>query len=98
MVKQVIRRVGVVSLAVIGAIIGAIIGLISGILELAAPGMGVLLGIAMPGMGALGALAIIAGLIGGAIMGFISGAILAILYNVATRFHEGVEIDLEPKK
>ena len=90
MVKQVIRRVGVVSLAVISAVIGAIAGMIFGIL--------VELGAAIPVIGTLWEGAIIGGLITGAVAGFILGAIGAILYNVATRFYEGVEIDLEPKK
>lgn len=95
---SVLKHVGVLSVAKITALFGLLFGIIYGILfSLFAvafvtmmPGVSSL---PAPGIG-LGIVVIILIAIGGAIGGFIYGAILAFLYNVFAGWVGGVELDL----
>lgn len=89
MQEKKVKRVGVISVAAVMTVIDAIVGLICGIIVS-------LIGASIPGVPAIfGALAIIVGLVGGAFAGFISGAIFAILYNIAARYVGGVIVEVE---
>lgn len=96
---SVIKRFGVLSVAKIFAAISLVIGLIAGILLLIFGGIATLfMGPYAPqaamGVGA-GIVAIIVLAIGGAIGGFIYGAVAAFIYNLAAGWFGGVEMDLE---
>ncbi len=105
MAKKNVKRVGVISVASTAALIGVIWGLIWGIIAFILTGFvgvplqgpGFQMGVGpMQGMGAgLGILALLMGLLAGAVGGFIGGAISALLYNAASKFTGGFELDLE---
>jgi len=87
----VLKHIGVFSLAKVMALFGLLTGLIyAALFAYVAP---MLPGyMASSGMGR--AFLIIAGIIGGAVFGFICGAIIAFLYNVFAGVVGGVQIDL----
>lgn len=91
MAEQVVRRIGVVSLAKVFTIIYAIYGLIYGIFW-AIIGSEIVPS-SLTGFGGAGA--IIYGLIGGAIAGFVGGAISAIFYNGAASLVGGVKLEFK---
>lgn len=96
---SVIKRFGVLSVAKVCAAISLVIGLIAGILLILFGGlitlfMGPYAPEAAMGVG-LGIVAIIILAIGGAIGGFIYGAVAAFIYNLAAGWFGGVEMDLE---
>jgi len=98
---SVLKHVGVISLAKIGALFGIIFGLIYGILfsvlAVAFVSTSTMPGLPGPGpvgAGGLGAVFIVFAIIGGAVGGFIYGAVVAFLYNVFAGWVGGVEIDL----
>lgn len=96
---SVIKRFGVFSVAKIFAAISLVIGLIAGIIFLllgsaATLFMGPYAPQAAMGVGA-GLVAIIILAVGGAIGGFIYGAIAALIYNLAAGWFGGVEMELE---
>jgi len=104
-----ITRIGVLSLAklqaVICAVIGLIIGVIYGVMMLFVGGMMALVGSRTGESGAaLGGLGL--GLVGGIVMivvivvfytiiGFIAGSISALVYNGASKFMVGLEIEIQ---
>jgi len=91
----VIKRVGVLSVAKVQAIIMAVFGLIVGVIyAFAGAVFGAMMGSAGLGAG-LGFAAIIILPIFYAVIGFISGAIGAWLYNLVANWIGGVELDLE---
>jgi hypothetical protein len=92
----VLRAVGVMSVAKVSAVLMAIAGLIEGIVF---AGLGTMIGslaegTPMAALGAFGFMAIIMFPIGGAISGFVGGAISAILYNLVASRIGGIELDL----
>lgn len=95
----VLKRVGVMSVAKIFAVLSAIVGLIEGIVL---AGLGSMMGdmlsgtpVGMLGMsGMFGYTAIIMFPVGGAILGFVGGAIIALLYNIVAGKIGGIEMDL----
>jgi hypothetical protein len=92
----VLRSVGVMSVAKVSAVLMAIAGLIEGIVF---AGLGTMIGSLAEGtpmvaLGAFGFMAIIMFPIGGAISGFIGGAISAVLYNLVAGKIGGIEMDL----
>jgi hypothetical protein len=92
----VLRAVGVMSVAKVSAVLMAIAGLIEGILF---AGLGTMIGslaegTPMAALGAFGVTAVVMFPIGGAISGFIGGAISAILYNLVAGKIGGIEMDL----
>ncbi|MEP6632845.1 MAG: hypothetical protein ABJA62_01410 [Luteimonas sp.] len=99
---MIIRRIGVLSAAKIVAIISAAIGLIAGLCFFAVSSIG---GAAMQQAGqadagmawmsGLGALAIVVMPILYGIIGFIGGAIEAFIFNIATKFVGGLQVDTE---
>ncbi|HUK92422.1 MAG TPA: hypothetical protein VLU98_00135 [Methanomicrobiales archaeon] len=87
---HVVKHVGVVSLAKILAAFGLLLGIVYAALFLS-------VGPSLPGYTASGsgpAMTIIEGIVGGAVSGFVGGAIIAILYNVFARLVGGVRIEL----
>ena len=98
MANMVVKRVGVLSLAKIQAVIMAVFGLIIGIFY------GLIISIMTAAMtggrntaaaGGMGLLSIIFFPILYAVIGFISGAIGALIYNFAAGFIGGIEMELE---
>ena len=92
----VLRAVGVMSVAKVSAVLMAIAGLIEGMVF---AGLGTMIGslaegTPMAALGAFGFMAIIMFPIGGAISGFIGGAVSAILYNLVAGKIGGIELDL----
>jgi hypothetical protein len=93
----VLKRVGIVSVAKINAVIGIVIGLIMGIII----GLvSTLFGSAFDmmgggGFGALGLLAIVIFPIVYGIGGFISGAVVAAIYNFIARIIGGIVLEFE---
>jgi len=100
--KKVIKRIGILSYAKISCILSAVLGLIVGIFYAI---IGVFIGATAvtgaagePSAGlvaGLGIAAIIVTPIIYGIMGFISGVIIAWLYNLVAKWVGGVELDLE---
>ena len=93
-----LKRIGVMSLAVMTATIYGIFGLVFGVLfALMGGAMGGMMGNNNAlGMGAaLGIFAIIALPIGYAVMGFIGGALAGVIYNFVAQKVGGVELYLE---
>lgn len=91
MEEAVIRKIGVVSLANISGLVNAFIGLLFGIVVtimslLASPLTAGL------GFGSIGTFAIIIFPIFYGIMGFISGAVFGIFYNLAAKIGKGVKL------
>jgi hypothetical protein len=98
MAKVVVKRVGVLSLAKIEAVVMAVFGLIIGLfygLFLGAMGAMMPAGRGGAAMGGIGLLSIIIFPILYAVIGFIAGAIGAAIYNFASGFMGGIEMDLE---
>jgi hypothetical protein len=98
MAKMIVKRVGVLSIAKIEALILAVFGLIIGVFY----GMIMaLLSAAMPTrsdstvVGGIGIIAVFIFPIVYGILGFIAGAIGALIYNFAAGFMGGVELELE---
>jgi hypothetical protein len=109
--RMVITRIGILSLAKIQGIICAVVGLIIGLIYgLVMVFMGTILaavGSREGGGAALGGLGV--GIIGGifmivvmvifyAVMGFVAGAISALIYNIAAGFMGGLELDYEVER
>ena len=90
----VLRRLGILSLAKVTAIIMAVIGLIVGVFFALFAGVGALSGMPM-WFGGLGIAALILFPLLYAIIGFIYGAIVAAVYNVAASLVGGVELEFE---
>ncbi|KQC04522.1 MAG: hypothetical protein APR53_10120 [Methanoculleus sp. SDB] len=92
-----IVHLGVFSVAKVSAAIMMVIGLILGIIFLLLMILGgaVAGSFGIPGMAATtaGIIAIFAGTIGAAVGGFVYGAIAAFLFNVATGWFGGVEVE-----
>jgi hypothetical protein len=91
-----LKRVGVMSVAKIIAVLSAIVGLIEGILFAS---LGSMMGDMLSGtpvgmLGMFGYTAIIMFPVGGAISGFVGGAIIALLYNLVAGKIGGIEMDL----
>jgi hypothetical protein len=99
MAKMMLKRVGVLSVAKMYALIAAVFGLIIGVFY----GMFIalftaLMSSASGGSAAAGGIGIIAVFIFPilyGIMGFIAGALGAVIYNFAAGFMGGIEMDLE---
>jgi hypothetical protein len=92
----VIKHLGVLSVAKIGAIFGLIWGLIYGIIIAIAGGTFLsALGLGALGLAGLGAAIIVIMLILGGILGFIIAAIYAFIYNLSAGGIGGIEVDLE---
>ena len=97
-----IKRVDIMSCAKVSAALGAIVGFIAGlivtIVSLAVGSMAAYIPDATATapwlMGMMGALSIIVMPILYAITGFVSGAIMAFLYNIVAEKIGGVEIDI----
>jgi hypothetical protein len=92
----VLRKVGIMSVAKVLAVLMAIAGLIEGIVFAS---LGTMIGSIAEGtpaaaLGAFGLMAIVIFPIGGAISGFIGGAISAALYNMVAGGIGGIEMDL----
>ncbi|MDD4127203.1 MAG: hypothetical protein PHV39_05895 [Methanomicrobium sp.] len=94
-----IKRLGVISVAKIFTAVSLVIGLIVGILFLL---FGSIFAVFMGGYAAQAAMGVGAGLvaivvmtIGGAVVGFIYGAIVAVIYNIAAGWFGGIELELE---
>ncbi|UUX92685.1 hypothetical protein [Methanoplanus endosymbiosus] len=94
-----IKHIAVLSLAKIFAAVSLVVGLIIGIIALLLGGVATLfMGSYAPqaAMGvAGGVIAIIVMTIGAAVVGFIYGAIIAFIYNIAAGWFGGIEIELE---
>ena len=88
-----IKKIDVWSLAKIEAIIGVILGLIIGILTFILP--------PLPGqeqtLKSLGVYAIFLAPIIYAIIGFVSGVVIAFLYNIVAKWVGGIKIKLEDR-
>ena len=100
MAKMVLKKVGILSFAKIYTILMAIAGLIVGIIFtviafLVQAFAAATSGEAVPGFVALGAANIVIMPIVYAIIGFVSGVIMAWLYNVIANLVGGVELELE---
>jgi hypothetical protein len=98
MANLVLKRVGVLSLAKIEALIMAVFGLIIGLfygLFLGALGAMMPAGRGGAAMGGIGIMAIFIFPIIYAVIGFIAGALGAVIYNFASGFIGGIELELE---
>ncbi len=102
-----LKRVDVMSLArlyaALGALVGFIIGLIVTIISLAIGSVAPLIPEATMSStpffwGMMGALSIIVMPITYAVLGFVSGAVSAFLYNIVAERVGGVELDLQTAK
>ena len=90
-----LKKVGVFSVAKIFAVISLILGLIFGIIVLIAGGVVALFSPeAAAAMAGAGIVLVIVMAIGGAIWGFIYGAIAAFIYNLAAGWFGGIEVEL----
>lgn len=102
---MIIRRIGVLSVAKITAIIAAAFGLLAGIMiflvgsaasvATSSPEFAGSNDAGMAWLSGLGALAIIVVPIFYAVVGFIGGAIQALVYNIAAKFVGGVSFETE---
>jgi hypothetical protein len=91
----VIKQFGVISVGKFFAVFGLVWGFFAGILLAAGlGGMGTVLGSHTLGFGA-GIFGLIFMVIIGGIIGFISGAVVAVIYNIVLGAMGGVELDLE---
>ncbi len=93
MAMQELKKIDVVSFAVVMGLVYAVIGVVFGVIAAIIGGALALFGGAA--LGALGVLAIIIYPIGFFIMGFIGGAIFAIIYNFIASKYKGVLIELK---
>lgn len=94
--KVKVKKLGVLSVAKLQAVIMALVGLLLGILSVI---MGAVLGSMFGGsasmLGSFGVIGIIVFPIVYAIIGFIGGAISALLYNLGAGWVGGIEMNLE---
>jgi hypothetical protein len=91
----VIKQFGVISVGKFFAVFGLVWGFFAGILFAAGlGGMGTVLGSHTLGFGA-GLFGLIFMVIIGGIIGFIGGAVVAVIYNIVLGAMGGVELDLE---
>jgi hypothetical protein len=91
----VIKQFGVISVGKFFAVFGLVWGFFAGILLAAGlGGMGTVLGSHTLGFGA-GIFGLIFMVIIGGIIGFIGGAVVAVIYNIVLGAMGGVELDLE---
>ena len=91
----VIKQFGVISVGKFFAVFGLVWGFFTGILLAAGlGGMGTVLGSHTLGFGA-GLFGLIFMVIIGGIIGFISGAVVAVIYNIVLGAMGGVELELE---
>ena len=91
----VIKQFGVISVGKFFAVFGLVWGFFAGILLAAGlGGMGTVLGSHTLGLGA-GLFGLIFMVIIGGIIGFIGGAVVAVIYNIVLGAMGGVELDLE---
>ncbi len=88
-----IKKIDVMSLAKVQAIIGGILGLILGIFTLIAPTIQ-----GQEQLKELGPSVIIIAPILYAIVGFVSGLVIAFLYNLVRKWVGGIKIDIEDHK
>ncbi|MBU7019238.1 MAG: hypothetical protein HXS44_17140 [Theionarchaea archaeon] len=95
-----IRRIDVVSLAkvegALGAVIGLIIGIFAALIGIAMGGFAEMAGMDVPGFGlfmGVGAIIFVPIIYG--VGGFISGLIVAALYNLVAGWIGGIKIELE---
>ncbi len=93
MAMQELKKIDVVSFAVVMGLVYAVIGVVFGVIAAIIGGALALFGGAA--IGALGVLAIIIYPIGFFIIGFIGGAIFAIIYNFIASKYKGVLIELK---
>ncbi len=96
MAMQELKKIDVVSFAVVMGLVYAVIGVVFGVIAAIIGGALALFGGAA--IGALGVLAIIIYPIGFFIMGFIGGAIFVIVYNFVASHYRGIRINLETAK
>lgn len=100
---MVLKRIGPLSLAKISGILYAIIGLVAGFFIAAMAFIGAALGSNFDGGGRafpgilIGAVAIFAAPILYGLMGFLSGLVSAVVYNLLTGVIGGVELEFEEK-
>ncbi len=93
--KKVIKKIGVMSYAKISTIVMAIIGLILGIFYAILGAAAKTLGGEATWMGSMGLLAIILTPLFYAIIGFVTGVIGSLIYNLIAGWVGGVEIEFE---
>ena len=82
---QEIRRIGLLSLAKIQAVLMAILGLFG------------IVGLILAKKSSFNAVVLILVPVSYAVIGFVAGAITALIYNIVARFIGGVKIELESK-
>ncbi len=96
---QELKKIDVVSFAVVFGLVVAVFGLFMGILSaIFRAGFGGLMGISGVATGAFGVVASVLFPIIGFIEGFIGGAIFAIIYNFVASHYRGIRINLETAK
>ena len=97
MTTQYINNVGVFSFGKILAVICGILGLIAGFfMSLITLGMGLMMGYAVLNIGLVSVFgAIIVMPILCTVIGYVGGAIIAMIFNVITGFVGGLEVDIE---
>ncbi len=96
---QELKKIDVLSFAVVLGLVAAVFGLVMGILiAIFGSGFGGLMGMSGVVAGAFGAAAIVLFPIVGFIEGFIGGAIFAIVYNFVASHYRGIRINLETAK
>lgn len=94
MAMKELKKIDVVTFAVVLGLVYAVFGLIFGVFAaIGGAGMAFLPGMAAAGL-AVGALSIIVFPIMMFIMGFIGGAIFAAIYNFVAQKYSGIKIDL----
>jgi hypothetical protein len=91
-----VKKLGVMSIANLGAIFGMIVGIIEGIIlainigsSSAIPGGSLMLSIGS------GIMTFCANVIFMTFFGFLGGAVIAIIYNFVVRERDGIEVELE---
>ena len=89
-----LKKVGVFSVAKIFAVISLIIGLLVGIIVLIFGGIATIFMPQAAYAAGAGIVVIIFTAVGGAIGGFIYGAIAAFIYNLAAGWFGGIEVEL----
>lgn len=92
-----IKQFGVISVGKFFAVFGLVWGFFVGMfLALGVGGMGSIMSSPVVGIGA-GIVACAIAILAGGVLGFISGAIVAVVYNIVLGATGGVEMDLEVK-
>lgn len=97
--KTYIKRFGVVSVAKFTAVLTAMYGVVIGLFAAVGAG-GKTAWLGAPGYGAIGTIGFSVGVVvlvvlAMALLGFVTGAVLAFIYNIALRATGGIEIDLD---